>query len=521
MSRVKPSMHTASVDLSSLAIDRQPLPGSGSRGHLVTRYLIPLFLAMGFLAILVWAGWDRVFPARAVTVIPVLSTQSGQRAAGAPLFNAAGWIEPRPTPIRVPGLAAGVVEELLVVEDQLVQAGDPVAELIKDDAELTWQMALADEKLRGAELDHARAAVAAAETRFAQPVHLQAQLAEAEASLATIQTELANLPFELQRARSRLKFAMSDLQRNMDARDSVSRREFEDAQTLVETMQAMVDELQLRKSSLASQEKAIGMRRDALQVQLDLLVDEIQARDQALAQVAMAEARLKQSQVAVAEARLQLDRMTVRAPIDGRVLLLVGQPGTRIGGMRDAMSEMVDGSTVVTMYRPDRLQVKVDVRFQDLPQVQLGQPVQINNPALAEPLTGSVLFISSEADIQKNTLEVKVAIDQPPPVLRPEMLVDVTFQAAEAGLTQPQPAEGNWQIYIPQKLVQESPSGPQVWVADRAAGRALLTPVTTGEKGPDGTVEITSGLDLSSRLITSAADSLHDGLRIRITEAPE
>ena len=44
---------------------------------------------------------------------------------------------------------------------------------------------------------------------------------------------------------------------------------------------------------------------------------------------------------------------------------------------------------------------------------------------------GTVLFISSEADIQKNTLQVKVAIPDPPDVFKPEMLVDVTFLAPE------------------------------------------------------------------------------------------
>ena len=37
---------------------------------------------------------------------------------------------------------------------------------------------------------------------------------------------------------------------------------------------------------------------------------------------------------------------------------------------------------------------------------------------------------TAQADIQKNTLQVKVAIDHPPPQIKPEMLARVTFLAA-------------------------------------------------------------------------------------------
>ena len=91
--------------------------------------------------------------------------------------------------------------------------------------------------------------------------------------------------------------------------------------------------------------------------------------------------------VALAEAKLRLDRMTVRAPVDGRVYQLVAYPGsTLVGGMGPVPNS--DGSTVVTMYRPEMLQIRADVRFEDIPKVSLGQSVMVNNPALAEPIAG-------------------------------------------------------------------------------------------------------------------------------------
>ncbi len=85
-----------------------------------------------------------LLPPRDVWVVPVLASQSAVQSEGTPLFQAAGWIEPRPTPIRVAALAPGVVERLLVVEDQQVKAGEPVAELVKQDAQLAYDRAAAN-----------------------------------------------------------------------------------------------------------------------------------------------------------------------------------------------------------------------------------------------------------------------------------------------------------------------------------------------------------------------------------------
>ena len=64
---------------------------------------------------------------------------------------------------------------------------------------------------------------------------------------------------------------------------------------------------------------------------------------------------MEQAQLVVAEAQLQRDRMTVRAPVDGRVLELIAAPGARLSaGVGHTGTH--DGSTVVTLYRPDRLQ---------------------------------------------------------------------------------------------------------------------------------------------------------------------
>ena len=505
------------VDLRELAFDRSGTASTSirTRRHVLIRYVLPLILILATLSLVSWASRDLIFPPHPVTVVPVFSTTAGVRQAGTPLFEAAGWIEPRPTPIRVAALAPGVVEKLLVVEDQSVKSGEPVAELVKVDARLVCEKTLADVEVRLAELDEANAAYTAADTRFKQPLHIEVILGEAEASLAKIETALKNLPFETRRAEADCEAMKKDYEGKLAAEGVVAGVEIDLARSRAAAARALLDELRQRADSLKKEQAALVRRRNALRKQLELLADETKARDEALAKIRAAQARVEQVRVTAAEAKLRLERMTVVAPTDGRVFRLIAHPGARIGGGVTQMTGH-DGSTVVTMYQPEMLQVRVDVRFEDILKVSLKQPVRIDNPALPSPLTGEVLFISSEADIQKNTLQVKVAIPDPPPVFRPEMLVDVTFLAPRQSGT---PSEQTQQVklYVLRQLVHQVDGVSFVWLADQLDGVARRTVIQTEAAGSGGFVEVTDGLTVSSRIISSETDGLRDGDRIRVT----
>ena len=504
------------VDLRELAIDRAPAQQPRkNRRSLLTRYVLPALLLLGFIALIGWASRDYVFPPKSVTVVPVFSTTSEVRQEGAALFQAAGWIEPRPTPIRVAALAPGVVEELLVVEDQEVKKGDPIAELVKDDATLLHQRAMADLALREAELEEANAVLAEAKTRFEQPVHLEADLGQADASLAKMETEFQNLPFQLSSAESDYAALKRDYNGKLSSRGVVAGTQIDIAKGKAEAAEAKVQELRNRKQTLEKEREALSQRRDALKTQLTLLAEETRAMSSAQARLNQCSARLQQAKVAVAEAQLQLDRMTIRAPVNGRVYHLLGHPGSRLGSGMTQM-EGHDGSSIVTMYQPEMLQVRVDVRFEDLPKVTLKQPVAIRNASTAGEIIGEVLFVSSEADIQKNTLEVKVGITKPPRAFRPEMLVDVTFRAPKRVHDQTE-VKSELRMFVPETMVIRGDNGSSVWVADQSTGRAVQQTIETGAKGDNGMIEVVSGLTIASRLIVNGRAGLEPGDRIRVT----
>lgn len=515
----------AEVDLKQLAIDRgstredQRGADLPTRRHFVSRVLIPGMLVVGFGALVIWSAWDFIFPATPVKVIPVVASKTKIQSAGTPLFQAAGWVEPRPTPIRVAALSSGVIEELLVVEDQAVNKGDPVANLVREDNQLTYDRATADRDLRQAEVEQAQAVLDAANIRVEQPVHMEAPLAEAEAQVSRIDTLLQNLPFEIRRAEALREYAQVNHQRKVDSGNAVSKSSVDEAFSQLATAEATLEELVQRKGTLQAERVAWSKRQEALKTQLDLLVDEMEAKATAQAELQAAKARLRQAEVALAQAKLALDRMVVRAPVSGRVYQLLSPPGTHLGTMPSQRSES-DSSTVVTMYRPDSLQVRVDVRFENIPQVSLDQQVNINNPALDQPIVGRVLFISSEADIQKNTLQVKVALPDPPDYFKPEMLVDVTFLAPEVE-RKADSYEEEMRIYVPSEMVLNESGQTFVWIADQAAGKARKKPVTIAETNSGPMTEVVSGLNLGDRLIFNPSPDLQDNAAIEVVDEVE
>jgi RND family efflux transporter MFP subunit len=494
------------------------MPGSEGPArprHLLTRYLLPGAILLGFVGVLGWTARDSLLPGQPVTVVPVLTTRAEVRQEGTPLFQAAGWVEPRPTPVLVTALTEGVVERLLVVEGQQVQAGEPVARLIDADARLALQSAEADLRLRQAELQSARAALRAATTNAEQPVHLEAAAAEAEAMLAQKETELGTLPFQLKTADARRELAQANVDRLRPIREkgAVSEASFLTATNELKVATTAVEELRAREPRLRREVAALVAKSEALRKRLALKTEETRQLGEARAAVDAADARVRLAETAVESARLRLERTVVRAPSAGRVLALIARPGMRLMGL--AAQGLQEASTVISLYDPAMLQVRADVRLEDVPRAQPGQPVRIEGASAPGPLDGEVLFATSQADIQKNTLQVKVAIKSPPPVLKPDMLVQVTFLTPPSSQATPTEAE-QLRMLVPCALVESDGGGSVVWVADQAAGMARRRPVTLGVAAGDF-VEVVKGLTPADRLIAGGKEGLRNGERITVT----
>ena len=501
------------VNLRELAVERTaPTAVSRRPRKLATRYGIPAVLLIAFAAVISWSLRESFLPAKPVTITPVIIAKADVQQAGAPLFPAAGWVEPRPTATVVSAQAEGLVESLLVIEGAEVEAGQPLAKLVDVDARLALAEAKAALQLRDAEVDLAMATLTAARKNLERPVHLEAALAEAEAELAKVTTEARNLPFTLKAAEARLQIAQQELEGKQRVADAIAMRAVQRAQSEFDAATAAVNELREREDSIKQQLQSWERKCEALREQLALKTDEHRRVAEAEAGLKIAEARRTQAQLAVEAAELRLERMTVRSPVAGRILAIHAQPGQRLVGLSPSSER--DASAVCSLYDPHKLQIRADVRLEDVPQTQLGQPVEITTAAIATPLRGEVIAVTSQADIQKNTLQVKIAIHDPPPVIKPEMLVQVTFLAPEEA------SESEHQDLlrklIPRELVQGTKESPAVWVADLSKKVARLQPVKLGRAGTPELVEIVQGIEPTTKLIVSGRENLEDGDRIKV-----
>ena len=260
-------------------------------------------LLFGLLGLAAWAGVGFVFPSHPVAVVPAHTTQPEALRGGTPLFKALGWVQPRPTPVQVAALAPGIVDKPLVVEDQRVKAGEPVGELIEDDAPHAYERAVGDLKLREAEVEEAQAVLTGATTRLEQPVHLEAPLVEVDAALAKIETQLSNVPFEIRRAEARLDFAKREYEVKTALKGVVAGRAIDQARCALAEATASLEGHHARKDSLSKEREALVAHRNALETQLELKVGEIQAKREAEAKLKAAHARVNQAEIRLAEVR--------------------------------------------------------------------------------------------------------------------------------------------------------------------------------------------------------------------------
>lgn len=509
-------MARAPLDLSQLALDRPPAgekeTNTPRRRPWLSRYVLPFGILVGFLIMLGVTAGNRLLPQREVTVVPVVVKRAEAQQAGTPLFQSPGWIEPRPTAVSVAALAPGVIEDLLVVAGQQVKKGEPIARLISIDAELDVEQAQALLAIREGELNRAKAERNAARIRKSQPIHLQVPLADAQSMLARVRTELDKLPFEIEAAAARLEYALGNMRGKQSARGAISERVIELSASEHIAAAASLRELQNQQPNLQREADALSSKVNALRNQLELLVEETRQLAEAEAKVESSTALRDEAKLRLRRAELALERNTIRAPIDGRILRLVAAPGMRVMGLEASAGQ--SSGTVVEMYNPRQLQVRADVRLEDVPRVSQGQAVEIETASSTGVIQGRVLLMTSSANVQKNTLEVKVELIDPPPTASPEMLVKATFLAPPAADEESNGQESQ-RLFVPNQLIRTGDSGPVVWTVD-SDDRAQLRSVQVGRPSGDGLMEVKTGLNVTDKLIASDVRNLTPGGRVAV-----
>lgn len=473
-----------------------------------TRVLVPGAILLALLLLLGYAARDLVFPARKVSVVPVVvkagSGIAGEGAssgsAGGASVQAPGWVEADPFPISVAALSDGIVKEVLALEGQSIKAGDVVARLVDDDAKLSLARADADLAEKQAKLD-------AAQRNWDNPTERVRAVASSEAMVAETKADLQKLSAEVKTEEAKLASMKLEAERMAEAFKTRASSEIETFRTqqLYEAQKAVVEATQAREPVLKAQLAQRVAEETAAKEHLRLRIDDARMLAEAKAQVDL-------SKAARDEATLRLSRMEVRSPVDGIVMQRLTEPGAKLVMNMDD----VHSSHAVRLYDPKRLQVRVDVPLADAAKVGVGQGATIVVGVLPDKqFAGKVTRIVNEADIQKNTLQVKVAIVDPTIELKPEMLARVRFAPA-AATTQPGASSGGAQVvFAPLELIHRMGDMSMAWVVDPRKGIASHRMIQIGQTQQDGWVAVTSGLSHGDQLIANY-EGLKDGQRVRV-----
>lgn len=467
---------------------------------------LPWALLAGFLVLLVLLVGDRFLPVRALSIATVVTvresidpnttivssiafqTSPAPISARTPmLFQASGWIEPAPYPILATALVGGVIDTVDVLEGEQVEQGQLLATLIDEDARLDLETA---------------------ESRLDS---LEAQADAHDKQINVAEAELNSLGKLVAAAIAR-RNESADLAARLERAGSIAVPEQEVARARLEHL------------TREAEAEALAATRAEFQAKLEQLQETIS--DFA--------ARIDAARTEVARRQLALDRTRIHAPIEGRVLRLLAVPGQK----KLFANDNPESAVVAILYDPTQLQARIDVPLSEAAQLFPGQAVRVRSEFLPDTVfSGHVSRIVGEADLQRNTLQVKVAIENPDGRLRPEMLCRAEFLALArtppASKDRPGPARssiqqsgpGRVRIFAPAAALgpitgSANPVRSTVWKVDPTGDRVIRQPVTLGTEQKEAHRLVLDGLKPGDRVVLSPPSDLEDGDRFR-NEASE
>ncbi len=439
-------------DLQSLRIDRGRKAGAGL-GRKTILILVLVLLVSAAIAVVVFVperlGLSGLGVRSYEVVIAVAEHQS---PAADVALTASGYIVPRRR-VEVSSKTSGRVEELLVDRGDVVKVGQILARL--DDQEIK------------AQLDQARAS-------------RQAAMARLEEALS------GSRPQEIERAQAALEEAEANL--------NTSRINLERAQRLMERgvlAKQVLDDARNAYDVAAAQVKVAGK---------NLELARLGPRTE---QIQLSRAQVAEAEASIAWWQTQLENMVIRAPVAGTVLERLIEKGEMV--TTGYVSGRGAKSALVSIADLKDLEVELDINESDIPRVRVGQECSVAPESYPDKKYRAVVReIAPEANRQKATIQVKVAISNPDEYLRPETNAKVNFLENPKA---PRPDLAG-RVLVPKAAVI---AGPAVFVVQD--GKAVRRAITLGSER-SGRVEILSGLTPGERVIVGGPAGLADGMTV-------
>jgi RND family efflux transporter MFP subunit len=310
----------------------------------------------------------------------------------------------------------------------------------------------------------------------AQSSSAQAGVAQAQAELARSQATLSQLRSQKLEAQAALQLAQISQTRaaQLQAQGAVSQADLDAANT-----------------ALNQAEERVAQAESGIQ--------------QAQAAIAQAQSAITQAQAGVQAASVNESYGTVIAPFDGIVI----EKMAYLGETTNPFS--MNGTALLKIENPDRLQLEIAVPEENLRFVRVGQPVQVRVEAANETLNATIEQIVPAADPGSRSFLVKIPLTSSDRLIS-GMFGRIALPTGESQETVLIPAAALIQRGQLQGVYVVEPSTAQ---PNSAQSVAVLRWVKTG-KQQDGQIEIVSGLMTGDRIVTSDIAHLSDGQAIAI-----
>jgi HlyD family secretion protein len=237
---------------------------------------------------------------------------------------------------------------------------------------------------------------------------------------------------------------------------------------------------------------------------------EVSRHKSALDQVSQAKAALKQ-------ARDDLSKTTIYAPMAGQISALNKEQG------EIALGSQFQKDVILTVADLTAMEAQVKVDENDIMSIALGQPAEIEVDALpGQTLHGTVSEIGSSAIAsgagttdQKTEFEIKVAITNPPPTLRPGMTAsaNIITKTNASALSVPLQSVAARSVDQLAMKGEKRKEAEKHYKADHDGfvevvfcvekGKAVAKQVKTGIQGDD-LIEILDGLKEGDEIVTGS-----------------
>jgi membrane fusion protein (multidrug efflux system) len=235
--------------------------------------------------------------------------------------------------------------------------------------------------------------------------------------------------------------------------------------------------------------------------------------DDATGQYQQSAAAVAQAQAQVVQAELNLSYTTITSPVNGVSSFAQQADGTYIGTSNSQLTTVavlspmwVNFSLSENQYQSFRSRIEKGA-LKAPPAGSYDVEVILVDGSVF-PNHGRITFLEPEYDSKTGTFLVRVSVDNPKGVLRPNQFV----HARVNGATRPNA------ILVPQRSVQQGPKGHFVWVLDKD-GKVDGRPVTVGEwHGDDWFID--EGLQAGERVVVDGALTLGPGAVVKVSEVP-